>query len=358
MTNFWDIEFWNNSLSKWLFFICIILGASGLIKLLSKIFINDKNPEEVNTEVKFKGVIKVLFKNCIIPIAYTACLYYAFQALTVPEKLSNAINYGMLIAITFWVSYGLGAIVSYIVRKFVQAKYGIDTEARQSNGIIMVVKLIIWLGAFIFIIGNFGYDIRAIITGLGVGGVAIALAAQTILSDLFSYFGIFFDKPFAVGDFLIVDDKLGSVEHIGIRTTRLRSINGEQLVFSNSNLTNSRIHNYQKLERRRVLFRFKVDLSTPSDKLATIPDRLKQIVESQPDTSFDRAHLAAIGDYSYEFEIVFQSLSPEYMHFMDKKQAVKIEIVKLLEELDVKLAIPTYKILNHDQTKSFEEDEL
>ncbi len=345
MVNFWDIQFWNNSLYNWLFFICIILVASGIIKLLSKYVFKDLRYEDLNADLKFKDVIKVLFRNFIIPIAYTACIYYALQTLTIPEKVFNIINKGMLVAVTFWISYGLGALFSYIIKKFVQSKYGLDAVAQQSNGIIMLVKIVIWIGAFIFIVANFGYDIKTIVAGVGVGGVAIALAAQTILSDLFSYFGIFFDKPFAVGDFLIVDDKLGTVEHIGIRTTRLRSINGELLVFSNTNLTSSRIRNFQKIEKRRILFRFKVELSTPSEKLAIIPDLLKQIIENTPDTSFDRAHLAMIGDFAYEFEVVYHSLSPEYVHLMDKKQAVKLEIVRMLEQMDIKLAMPAYRTI-------------
>lgn len=345
MVNFWDIQFWNNPLSNWLLFLCILVLASLLIKILSRIFLKDQIVEEQNSEVKFKGVIKVLLRNSVIPILYTACVYYGLQLLIIPPKVFKFINNGMLIAITFWVSYGLGAFFSYIIRKFVQAKYGLDAEARQSTGIIILVKIFIWLGAIVFILANFGYDIHTIVTGVGVGGVAIALAAQTILSDLFSYFGIFFDKPFAVGDFLIVDDKLGTVEHIGIRTTRLRSISGEQLVFSNTNLTNSRIRNFQRIEKRRIIFRIKVELTTPSDKLAIIPQRIQQIVENIPDTSFDRAHLAMIGDFAHEFEVVFHSLSPEYIDLMDKKQQVKLAIVQLLEELDVKIAVPAYRAI-------------
>lgn len=357
MVNFWDIEFWNNSISKWLFFILILLLASGIIKLVSRFLFKEPIADEITSDVKFKDVIKVLIRNCVIPIAYTACVYYGLQTLTIPPKIFTAINNGMLIAVTFWVSYGLGAIFSYIIRKFVQSKYGMDAEAQQSNGIVLLVKIIIWIGAIIFVLANFGYDIRTIVTGVGVGGVAIALAAQTILSDLFSYFGIFFDKPFAVGDFLIVDDKLGTVEHIGIRTTRLRSINGEQLVFSNTNLTSSRIRNFQKIEKRRILFRIKVELSTPSEKLTAIPDKIKTIIENVPDTSFDRAHLATVGDFAHEFEVVFHSLSPEYIHLMDKKQIVKFEIIKMLEQMEVKLAIPAYRVVTGNNTIPIEEQQ-
>ncbi len=346
----WHIEFLGNSLADWLFAIGLVAGTSILIKVIGIILRKQISRESESAHLRFVDVFKVLYRKTIVPIAYFVALYYALQVLKLPEKTAKLVNTCMLIATTFWIIHGITAILGFIIRKFVQSKYGIDADAKQSRGIIILVKIVIWIAGTVFLIDNLGYDVNGIITGLGIGGVAIALAAQAILGDLFSYFGIFFDKPFVVGDFLIVDDKLGTVEHIGIKTTRIRSLSGEQLVFSNSDLTNSRIHNMQKLERRRTVYTFRVDLLTPAEKLAIIPEKIKQIILNEPGTLFDRVHFAGIGDYAFEFEFVYFSLSPEYAHMMDKKQNISLAILKMLKEENVQLAYPTHKLYNNVKT--------
>ncbi|MCZ7615125.1 MAG: mechanosensitive ion channel family protein [Ignavibacteriaceae bacterium] len=172
---------------------------------------------------------------------------------------------------------------------------------------------------------NLGFDISAVIAGLGIGGIAIALAAQTILGDLFSYFVIFFDRPFEVGDFITVQDKSGTVEYTGIKTTRLRSLSGEQLVFSNHDLTNSRIHNYKKMERRRVVFTLRVIYQTTAEQIESIPKLVREIIESQQDVAFDRGHFASYGDFSLNFEFVYFVLEADYNKYMNIQQAINIE---------------------------------
>src|SRR3546814_878321 len=143
---------------------------------------------------------------------------------------------------------------------------------RQNRGIMFILNVVIWIFGLVLLLSNLGYDVTAIVAGMGIGGIAIALAAQTILGDLFSYFVIFFDRPFEIGDFIVVDDKSGTVEYVGIKTTRLKSLGGEQLVFSNTDLTNSRLHNYKRMERRRIVFKLGVVYETPEKKLKLIPE--------------------------------------------------------------------------------------
>jgi len=188
---------------------------------------------------------------------------------------------------------------------------------------------------------NMGVDITALIAGLGIGGIAVALALQNVLGDLFASLSIVLDKPFVIGDFIIVDDLLGTVERIGLKTTRVRSLYGEQLVFSNSDLLNSRIRNYKRMFERRILFSIGVTYQTPHEKLATIPGIIREVIESQEQVRFDRAHFKEYGDSALKFEIVYYVLVPDYNTHMDIQQAINLAIVRRFEEEKIEFAFPT-----------------
>ncbi|MDO9079933.1 MAG: mechanosensitive ion channel family protein, partial [Desulfuromonadales bacterium] len=203
------------------------------------------------------------------------------------------------------------------------------------------LNVVIWVLGLMFLLDNLGFKITSVVAGLGIGGIAIALAAQTVLGDLFNYFVIFFDRPFEVGDFLVIDDKKGTVEHIGIKTTRIRSLGGEILVFHNTDLTNSRIHNYKKMERRRVVFQVGVVYQTTPDNLENLPLIMKEIIEKQEDATFDRAHFASLGDFSLNFEVVYYVLGDDYAHYMDIQQGINLAIFREFKEKGIEFAYPT-----------------
>lgn len=204
-----------------------------------------------------------------------------------------------------------------------------------------IARVAIWSIVLLAIMDNMGVNITTMIAGLGVGGIAVALAAQNILGDLFASLSIVLDKPFVVGDFLIIGDFLGSVEKVGIKTTRLRSLSGEQLVFSNNDLLNSRIRNYGRLYERRIVFSIGVTYQTPAEKLRTIPEILREAVEAQDDVRFDRAHFKQYGDFALIFEVVYYVLSPEYGRYMDIQQAINLRIFDEFESRDIEFAYPT-----------------
>ena len=231
-------------------------------------------------------------------------------------------------------------------------KYG-DDSGRQLAfyWIIKSLKAIIWVVAIILFIQNLGVEIGALVTGLGIGGVAIAFAAQTILSEIFSYFTIFFDRPFEVGDFINTGDYSGTVEHIGLRTTKLRSIGGEQLIFSNKDLTNSRVKNYKRMEERRVAVSISVVYDTPNEKLKQIPDMLKEIIETQSDTRFDRAHFSAYTEFCLKFDVVYYYLSSDYNRYMDTQQEINFKIKEYFENNHIHFAYPTHTILYNESRR-------
>lgn len=209
------------------------------------------------------------------------------------------------------------------------------------QGMSFVVRLIIWSVAVLLIIDNLGYDVTALVAGLGIGGIAIALAVQNILSDLFASLSIILDKPFVVGDFIIVDELVGVVQRIGLKTTRLKSLSGEQLVFSNADLLNSRIRNFKRMYERRVPFSFGLVYQTTPEQLEAIPPILKEIIEKFDDTRFDRAHFKGFGDSSLDFEVVYYVLSPDYGLFMDIQQSINLAMIRRFKDLKIEFAYPT-----------------
>jgi small-conductance mechanosensitive channel len=216
-----------------------------------------------------------------------------------------------------------------------------DEKVRQLRGMKVLINILIWVIGIVFLMDNLGFDISAVIAGLGIGGIAIALAAQAILGDLFSYFVIFFDRPFEVGDFITVGDKRGTVEYTGIKTTRIRALSGEQLVFSNTDLTNSRIHNYKKMEERRVLFKLGVVYQTPAAKLEEIPKIVREIIEKRADVRFDRGHFESYGDFSLNFEFVYFIVGADYVKYMDTQQSINLEVYNEFETRGIEFAYPT-----------------
>jgi small-conductance mechanosensitive channel len=217
-----------------------------------------------------------------------------------------------------------------------------DKAVAGSVGIIrFVVRVAIWAVVLLLTLDNLGVDITALIAGLGIGGIAVALALQNVLGDLLASLSIALDRPFVIGDFLIVGEHMGSVEYIGIKTTRLRSLSGEQIVMSNGDLLASRLRNYGRMQERRVVFTLGVTYETPREKLLELPSLLRSIIESQDGVRFDRAHFSSYGAYSLDFEIVYYVLSADYTRYMDVQQAINFRIHEEFEALGVGFAYPT-----------------
>jgi small-conductance mechanosensitive channel len=202
-------------------------------------------------------------------------------------------------------------------------------------------RVAIWTLVLLVVLDQLGFNITALVAGLGIGGVAIALAVQNVLGDLFASLSIVLDRPFVVGDFIIVDDLMGTVERVGVKTTRVRSLSGEVLVFSNSDLLKSRIRNYQQMLERRVVFSVGVTYETPAEKVRRIPAMLREAVEAQARTRFDRAHFKEYADSSLAFEVVYHVLDRDFNLFMDVQQAINLAILDRFASQGIEFAYPT-----------------
>ncbi len=244
---------------------------------------------------------------------------------------------------TFQAIILLQEVVKYFIAKLYVKKtnpgdLASKAMARSINGIL---RWVIWSLGLVFLLDNLGVNISALVAGIGIGGIAVAMASQAVLSDAFSAFSIFLDKPFEVGDFIIIDDYPGTVEHIGIKTTRIRSLYGEQLILSNSDLTKGRIKNYKRMETRRVAFRIGVVYKTPLEKIKKIPAIISGIFSSIDGIRLDRVHFASFGDFSLTYEIVYYVLSADYNIYMDKQQAINLKIMESFEAEKIEFAYPT-----------------
>jgi len=222
-----------------------------------------------------------------------------------------------------------------------QYRFGGDGGRLASSSVLCFIsRLVLWVILTLMLLDNFGINITTLVASLGVGGVAVALATQNILGDLFASLSIMLDKPFEVGDFIIVGEVLGAVEHIGLKTTRVRGLGGEQVVFSNGDLLKSRIHNHKRMQTRRVAFILRIAYGTPQEQLCRIPRLIREIVTSRSNVDFERAHFMLWGEWSLDFEVVYHFRSPDYILHMDAQQDIFLEIYRRFEQEGIQFAHP------------------
>lgn len=267
---------------------------------------------------------------------------------TLEMSSATRVTLGSALTITlFWQTgiWATAAATGWLERRRTGHIAGDRAVAGSLGVIAFILQGVIWALVILLTLDNLGVNITALVAGLGVGGVAVALAVQNILGDLFASLSITFDRPFVVGDFLIVGEFLGSVEQIGIKSTRLRSLSGEQIVMSNADLLKSRVRNYGRMNERRVVFTIGVTYETPSDRLELIPGIIRGIVTTHGDTRFDRSHFAVHGAASLDFETVYYVLTADYNRYMDIQQDINLRIHREFERMGVEFAYPTQRIL-------------
>lgn len=357
MESFLEHNFVGNTVQEYLMVLGGIILGILLVKIFKRFVLRRIEKWIGSTENDIDDYVFESFDKFVIPIIYFSIIYAAVGTLNLSNYVSNSIDAAYIVILTYFSVRLISSLVLLALRKYVRRQENGEEKIKQLGGVMLIVNIVIWALGFVFLFDNLGYDVTAIITGLGIGGIAIALAAQNILGDLFNYFVIFFDRPFEIGDFLVIGDKNGVVEKIGIKTTRIRTLSGEELVFSNADLTNSRIHNYKKMQRRRIVFSVGVTYETPSEKVRQIPGVLKEIVESQELVDFDRAHFKEFGDSSLNFEIVYYINSAEYATYMDIQQDYNFQIYERFEEMGVDLAFPTRTLyIRNENGQKFELD--
>jgi len=344
MNNLTEIIFLDNTLLKWGIAILIIIGALVIIKIFKGVLINKLKKWTLKTQTKWDDFLIERIEKSVIPLLYISSFYFALMTLNLNEKLQQVIHVAYLFSCTYYILKIISAAFKKFVYSFIQTKENSESKEKQAGGLIAITNIIIWIFGFIFLIDNLGYNVTTLIAGLGVGGIAIALAAQAVLGDLFSYFVIFFDRPFEIGDFVTVGPDSGIIEYIGIKTTRIQTLSGEQLVCSNTDLTNSRLRNYKRMTKRRIVFNLGVTYDTSYEKLSEIPEIVKNIIISKSELTFDRGHFSGFGDFSLNFEFVYYINSSEYNVYMDNQQAIYFDIFTAFQSEKIDFAFPTQTV--------------
>ncbi len=341
MQDFLSQTYFGNTVLNYFIALGIFVVGIIVIKIFKTIVLNRLKKWSESTETQIDDFLVRGIQRTVVPLLYLGAFYLAIEYLKIDPDTMGIINKIAVIIFTFFLLRAISSVIRFSLSAYVRKKGGEESREKELRGISTIIGLIIWTVGLVFLLDNLGFKVSAVITGLGIGGIAVALAAQAILGDLFAYFVIFFDRPFEIGDFIIVGDKLGSVEYIGLKTTRVRSLSGEQLVFSNKDLTDSRIHNYKKMERRRVVFQLGVIYQTTLEQVKEIPGIVRKIIEDQEDTAFDRGHFAKYGDFSLNFEFVYYVIGADYNKYMDIQQAINLAIYKVFEEKGIEFAYPT-----------------
>ncbi len=311
-----------------------VLTKRWLVNYLRRIA--EKTPNDVD------DLAVSLLSKITLPVFLVIAFYLALWPLDLSVTVRTLLHHMLVIIITINIAMLMQSVIEYglskMYRRRMKDEQSVNLVVKSLGGIL---QWGVWILGFIFVLDNMGVNVTTLVSGIGIGGIAVAIAAQAVLGDAFSAFSIFMDKPFEIGDFIIIDDYMGSVENIGIKTTRVRSLSGELLIFANSDLTKSRIRNYQHLQTRRVVFTVKIQYQTPTEKVRKIPLLIKEIIDQMKDVRLDRVHFQSLGDFSLVYEIVYYVLSADYNLYMDRQQTINIAIMETLEKQAIRLAYPT-----------------
>ncbi len=345
INNVLDQEYLSNTVQAYLTaagaFIVVYLAAW----IIKAVLVNRLRKLNERIKTDLGGMIVGLLRHVGALVYLLLALYVGTRSLTLSESIEWVLQILFAVVLTYKVIQFAQELINYLLQKWVgRADPDDPTSAAAVKNIMGIVKVALWVGGAIFVLDNLEVNVTSLLTGIGIGGLAVAIAAQTVLGDAFSSFSIFVDKPFRVGDFIIVGDYLGTVEHVGFKTTRIRSLGGEQLVFSNSDLTGSRIRNYKRMETRRVVFKVGVIYQTPVEKVREIPEIIKQIIEGEELARFDRAHFQSFGDFALVYEIVYYVLTPDYNKYMDVQQSINFQIMEAFAEREIEFAYPTQQL--------------
>jgi len=348
-----DFQFWNNPAWRWVLALAVFFVALPVLRKVKAVGVGALKRFAVGPRERVLTLAADLLLHThrfvLFILALNIGILFLQLEIPWPDRLFNVLAVTLLVQAAIWA----GALIDFYIgevraRKLESDPATVTTIAALGYIGKLACYLVLFLLAWKFI---FNEEPTALITGLGVGGIAVGLAMQSILGDLFASMTIVLDKPFVMGDFIIVGDYQGSVEHIGLKSTRLRSLSGEQLVFSNQDLLSSRIRNYKRMFERRVLFKIGVLYETPLEKLRAIPATIRAIIEAQPKTRFDRSHFSSYGDSALTIESVYFVLAPEYAVYMDIQQAINLAIFEQFANEGIAFAYPTQTLyLKHDDT--------
>ncbi len=345
----WQSVYFGNSVASWALALAAFLLTFTALPLVRRVIAARRRKwreAEHTLPAAIELTALLIARTNRIFLAVLA-LWFAATLLYIPSRFDRIIHF--IIVVAFWLQVGLWAMAA--------VRYAIERRGRRAGAlapdpalsgsidiIVFIAGLTIWTMALLLALDNLGVQIKPLLTGLGIGGVAVALAVQSVLGDVLASMSIALDKPFGIGDSLAVDDIQGTVEHIGVKSTRLRSISGEQIILANADVLKARVRNYGRMRERRSAFRLNVTYDTPPEKLRAIPPAVREVVESQPQTRFDRCNFLSFGDWSLQFETVYYVTVSDYKTYAQLQQSINIAILERFAALGVEIAFATHSL--------------
>ena len=336
----WQYEFLGNAAREWAIAFLVFVGFLIAFKLIQTLILSHLKKLSKKTKTDIDDTLIEIVGRLKPPFYSFLALYFAFSFLTVNTAVRNILDAALLIWIVLEAIQSLQLLVDYVLRKFA----GGEGKESAASGIRFIAKLALWSVGLLLILSNLGVNVTSLIAGLGIGGIAVAFALQNILADLFSSFAIYLDKPFEIGDFIIVGEHMGTIKKVGIKTTRIESLQGEEIIISNRELTSARVQNFKKMEKRRITFSFGVTYEISNDKLKKIPDMVKEIIGSASQAEFNRVHFKSFDDSALSFEAVYYVTTGDYNVYMDTQQEINFKIRDEFEKENISMAYPTRTI--------------
>ena len=332
----------SNPLRAWLIALGWVLLVGGLISALTPLLVRRLRALTERTPTRWDDALVHALAGTRAWLLMLVALLPAAHALVLQLLTRRWLEGTASVALALQIGLWAGRFIDQLITASRESAMRSDPEtATGLAAMSFIARFALWSALLLLLLDNLGFNVSTLLAGFGVGGIAVGLALQNVLGDLFSSLSIVLDKPFQIGHSVAVDGFSGTVENIGLKTTRLRSVSGEMLVFSNTDLTKARLRNYRHMQERRILFAFGVRFGTPAALLARIPDEVRQAIEALPHTRFDRAHFKDIGEFALNFEVVYWMTTADYTLYMDTQQAINLELMRRLEALGVDFALPT-----------------
>lgn len=336
-----SLQFIGNTLLNWIVAAVIFILAFSFVVILKNKALMRMKQTPAQHVPRVNDIVFDLISQTHLYAIFGLALYLASLVLNLSANAAVFLRTGtlilLLLQIAVWGNRSITLTVTHEVRRRVSIN---DQSSTTINLLGFFAKVILWTIILLGVLDNLpNFHVDSLIASLGITGIAVAISVQRILSDLFASLSIALDKPFVIGDFIIVDQIQGTVEDVGLKSTRIRSLFGEQIVMSNSDLLNSRVRNFKRMVDRRVAFQLKIAADVPMEKLLRIPPLVQEIIQTQSSVRFDRAHFESIGDYFYNFEIVYYVLSPSYTLYMDLQQNINLAILNRFQEESIHLAM-------------------
>jgi len=334
--------FLDNPLNRYFLALAAFLALFWGFGLARKLVVSRLRALALRTQTDLDDLLVDLLEMVRTPECVLVVLWAATRYLRLPGRLDGLLHALLLVVLTYRAVTMLRVAADYLVRKLLISK-GRFSQAEQgmARTISYLISGLLWVTGALFVLSNLGFNVTSMLAGLGIGGVAVALAAQAVLGDLFSALAIYLDQPFVVGDFIVVGDMMGTVEHIGIKTTRVRALSGEMLIVANSRLTSAQIQNFRQLQERRIVIGFSVPYRTPAEQVKNIPQLVRAAVAAAPKARFDRAHLKSFEEAGFAFEAVYFVTDPDYGIYMDTNQAIHLALLDAFRREGISFALPS-----------------